>query len=271
MPPDRAGGSVLVSLNDILEFAGMAFEVAVLGLLLYRRAWRTLPFFCIFCIWQFTSDIGDYVILHYFPSRYLTAYLVDTIITSTLQFCVLVEVAWSVFRPFRSSLPRHTVLVLGILVAAAGAAIWLFVGSSAIVHIHAPLEWRLLLHLKQTVTILRIVFFLLLASFSHLLSIGWRDRELQVTTGLGFYSLAALTVSVLQSQQGIGAHYRQLDQLVVATYICSLLYWIFCFAQKEAERREFSPQMQGLLLAVAGSARSTRVALAGSERKGGQP
>jgi len=36
------------------------------------------------------------------------------------------------------------------------------------------------------------------------------------------------------------------------------------FAQKEAERREFSPQMQGLLLAVAGSARSTRIALTGS-------
>jgi hypothetical protein len=262
---------VLVNLNDILEFAGMAFEAAVLGLLIYRRAWRTLPFFCIFCLYQLSSDIGDYLISHYFPTRYLTAYLVDTIITSILQFCVLVEVAWSVFRPFRSSLPRHTVLILGILVAAAGAAIWLFVASSSIVRVNAPLEWRLLLHLKQTVTILRIVFFLILASFSHLLSIGWRDRELQVTTGLGFYSLAALTVSVLQSHQGIGMHYRQLDQLLVAIDVCSLLYWIFCFAQKEAERREFSPQMQGLLLAVAGSARSTRIALTGSERKNGKP
>jgi hypothetical protein len=271
MPPDRAGGRVLVSLNDILEFTGMAFEAAVLGLFIYRRAWRTLPVFCIFCAWALTSDIGDYLISHYLPNRYLTTYFVDTIVTSILQFCVLVEVAWSVFRPFRSSLPRYTVLILGVLVAAVGIAIWMFVDSSALIHAHAPLEWRLLLRLKQTVTILRIVFFLILASFSHLLSIGWRDRELQITTGLGFYSLAALTISVFQSHQSIGSHYRRLDQFLVATYACSLLYWVFCFAQKEAERREFSPQMQGLLLAVAGSARSTRIALTGSERKGRQP
>jgi hypothetical protein len=253
---------VRVSLNDILEFAGMAFEAAVLGLLIYRRAWLTLPFFCIFCLWQFASDTGEYLVIHYLPSRYLTAYLVDTIVVSILQFCVLVEVAWSVFRPFRSSLPRYTVLILGVLVAAAGIVVWQFADSPALAHV--PLEWHLLLRLKQTDTILRIIFFLLLASCSQLLSIGWRDRELQVMTGLGFYSLAALTVSVLQSHEGIGAHYRRLDQLLVATYVCSMLYWMVCFAQKEAERRQFSPQMQGLLLAVAGSARSTRIGLTGS-------
>jgi hypothetical protein len=50
----------------------------------------------------------------------------------------------------------------------------------------------------------------------------------------------------------------------VASYICSLLYWVFSFAQKEAERREFSPQMQGFLRAVAGTARATRVAMTDS-------
>jgi hypothetical protein len=47
----------------------------------------------------------------------------------------------------------------------------------------------------------------------------------------------------------------------VASYICSLLYWVFSFAQKEAERREFTPQMRSFLLAAAGAARTTRVAL----------
>jgi hypothetical protein len=39
------------------------------------------------------------------------------------------------------------------------------------------------------------------------------------------------------------------------------MYWVFCFAQKEPERREFSPQMQSMLLAVAGAARTTRLAM----------
>lgn len=55
---------------------------------------------------------------------------------------------------------------------------------------------------------------------------------------------------------------RDLNQLLIASYICALIYWVYCFAQKEAERREFTPQMQNMLLAVAGVARAERSALA---------
>jgi hypothetical protein len=40
-----------------------------------------------------------------------------------------------------------------------------------------------------------------------------------------------------------------------------LLYWAFSFAQAETKRREFTPQMQSLLLAVAGNARTARMSL----------
>jgi hypothetical protein len=248
-----------VSLNDTLEIAAIVFEAAVIGLLIYRRAWRTLPFFLIYVIWGLVSDVGDQIVYHHFPARYLTTYFVDQIVQFVLQFCVLVEIAWSVIRPFRASLPRFTVIILGVLIACAGAIIWQFADSAALVH--TPHEWHMLLRLKQTVTILRIFCFLLLASCSQLLSIGWRDRELQIMTGLGFYSLTALTVSMIQSHQNFNEHYRALDQLLIATYVCSLLYWAVSFAQKETVRRQFSPQMQSLLLAVAGSARATRIEL----------
>jgi len=51
---------------------------------------------------------------------------------------------------------------------------------------------------------------------------------------------------------------------VAASYSCCLLYWAYSFARKEAERREFTPQMQNFLLAMAGTARTTRMALADS-------
>jgi hypothetical protein len=44
-----------------------------------------------------------------------------------------------------------------------------------------------------------------------------------------------------------------------------VLYWAYCFSQKEAARRAFTPEMQRLLLAVAGAAHSTRVALTESQ------
>jgi hypothetical protein len=54
---------------------------------------------------------------------------------------------------------------------------------------------------------------------------------------------------------------------VAASYTCSLLYWVYCFAQQEAKRREFTPQMQNFLLAMAGTARSTRVSLSDSRSR----
>jgi hypothetical protein len=54
------------------------------------------------------------------------------------------------------------------------------------------------------------------------------------------------------------------ELMVTACYDCSIVYWIVSFAQEVPERREFTPQMQSFLLAVAGSARSTRVALTNS-------
>jgi hypothetical protein len=120
------------------------------------------------------------------------------------------------------------------------------------------------MRLEQTNAILRVLFFLVLAGFGQLLSIGWRDRELQIATGLGFYSIVDLAVAMLHTHLTVWSQYAHLNQVVVASYICSLMYWVYSFAQKEAKRQEFTPQMQNLLLAVAGAARSTRAGLAES-------
>jgi hypothetical protein len=61
--------------------------------------------------------------------------------------------------------------------------------------------------------------------------------------------------------------YKHLNQFVIGSFLCSLLYWVASFAQKEAQRREFTPQMQDLLLAVAGVARAERAALADASKK----
>jgi hypothetical protein len=66
-----------------------------------------------------------------------------------------------------------------------------------------------------------------------------------------------------------------LNQVGVASYLCSLIYWIVSFAQKEEVRQEFTPQMRSFLLTVTGFARASRVALAdsgiGPSRKAGEP
>jgi hypothetical protein len=261
-----------MSLDNTFSVVGIMSEAAVLGLLLYRCVWRILPVFCVYCAWVLISNAGLYAVFSFFPSSYLTAYLAETVVESALEFGVLVELAWSVLRPLRASLPRGAPLVVAGLVLSLGAAIWPFAAIPGFGSL--PPEWHLLMRLLQTTSILRVLFFLVLAGCSQLLSIGWRDRELQVATGLGFYSLVSLAVAMLHTHLTLGPQYEHLNQVVVASYICSLLYWVFSFAQKEAERREFTPQMQSFLLAVAGTARTTRIALTESasdkERKPGK-
>lgn len=263
-----------MNLETAAFFAGNVAEAVVVGLLLYRRAWRTLPFFCAYSLDCLVGSVVYYIVQqHCSVATTFNTYFYESILDFALQFCVLVEVAWSVFRPYRKSLPRATVLILGLIIAGAGAAIWPFANPVSAVQTTA--QWHFLVRTQQSVAILRVLFFLVLAGCSQLLSIGWKDRELQVATGLGFYSLVSLSVTVWHSHQTTEGQYVALEGLLAATYVCSLLYWAVSFSQREAERREFSPQMQSMLLAVAGTARSTRITMVdsgpGSSRKDRRP
>jgi hypothetical protein len=253
-----------MSPENSIWLVGILAETVVVGLLIYRRVWHLLPIFCIYCAWDLLSNIWGFASRQFFPDSYnATSYFLQTVVDAILQFAVLVELAWSVLRPIRSSLPRGSQLAVALLLLAVGAAIWPFVTLAGLSHL--PKLLYVVFRFQQTVSILRILFFVVLAACSQLLSIGWRDRELQVATGLGLYSLVSLGVSMLQAHQTGGMQYSHLNEFVIAGFLCSLGYWVFSFAQKQAERREFTPQMQNLLLAVAGAARANRAAL--SDRK----
>lgn len=265
-----------MTLNAILWFLATVAEAAVVALLYYRRVWRSFPVFSLYSVWTLLASISVYAILHgssqasHAPaySVYVTVYLVTVIVDSTMLFGVLVELAWSVLRPVRTSLPRGALLAVGVLIFAAGAAIWPFASLPGVGHM--PREVGGLMRIQQTFSILRVVVFVALAGLSQLLSIGWRNRELQIVTGLGFNSLVGVAVAMLHTHQSTWAQYSHWNELVVASYLCSLLYWVVSFAQQEQERRAFSPQMEHLLLAMAGSAKASRIALAdsGSARTG---
>jgi hypothetical protein len=249
-----------MTLDSGICLTGIVIEAAVMALLVYRRAWRKLPFFFVYCIWAMLSDGAAFAISMISPAGYsIQFYLTESAIDFALQLCVLVELAWSVLLPLRGRLSRKALWVVVGLVIAGGAAIWPF---ADIAGISLPGKaWHLMVQLQQTVSILRILFFLVLAGCSQLLSLGWRDRELQVATGFGFYSLVSLAVATMNTHQTSGIQFSRLTRFVAASFLLSLIYWVVSFARKEAERREFTPRMQSALLALAGSARITSQAV----------
>jgi hypothetical protein len=251
-----------VSIDSVLWIAGTAGEAVVLGLLFYRQIWRNFPLFFAYSVWTLIAGAIGYALLSLSSSHspaYVEAYLVDMVVDSALLFGVLVELGWSILRPLRPSLSRRTPFIIAGLILVLGAAVWPFATVTAAPGTHSNIAS--LMHLQQTFYVLRVLVFLALAAFSQFLSIGWRDRELQVVTGLGITSLVSLVVAMLHAYPSMRGQYRHLSEFVIASYLCSLLYWIVSFCQKEEARREFSPQMKSLLLSVAGAARTTRIAL----------
>src|SRR5579872_1884578 len=212
-----------MNLDDGLLICSVLVEAVVVGLLAYRRAWRYIPFFCLFCVWELLSNVGGYfIVIPHFRDSYRLYYLIDAAVDSALEFAVLIELAWSILRPIRSSLPRQTPFVIAILVFGVGAAIWPFSGLQVFASL--PPALRSISHVQQTTSILRVLFFVALAASSQFLSIGWRDRELQIATGLGFSSLVSLAIAMLHTHQSTWMQYHNLNQIVVASYLCSLGY-----------------------------------------------
>jgi hypothetical protein len=248
-----------MTLDHALLLCGMLGESVVLYLLLRGKVWRTLPLFCTFILWSLLSDIFLGIVVWKVPGFYGKAYFYQLVPDSILQFAVLIELAWSILRPSRAALPRGTLYVLIALVAFTGAAIWPLAKMAVPANLSAHAE--LFVHFQQTVAILRVVCCLVMAGFSQILAIGWKDRELQVATGLGFFAIISLIVAVLHSHQDVGRSYEWLDLATSISYFGTLAYWVLSFSTQEQERREFSPQMQQILVQMGGGARTGRIAL----------
>lgn len=250
-----------MALDSALLIALPAGEAIALVCLLRHKTWRTLPLFVSYLAWGFISDAALYFVLNDAPALYQRCYTIQIVVDSILMFSVLVELGWSVLRPVRASLPRQTVLFLAILIAVVGLLIWPLATKTSPPNLDDPS--LLLFHLQETFAVLRIVCFLVMAGLSQLLSIGWRDRELQVASGLGLFSIVSLLAMLLHSQmqQVKTGAYHWADLAVSISYLCTLSYWVYCFSAKEQERKEFSPQMQQFLLLMGGGARSGSIAL----------
>jgi hypothetical protein len=248
-----------VTLDTKLWLAGDGVTAVVVALIFWRRIFRTLPVFSSYLVWGLLTDAAQQAATHYYPASTYNIFIVGLIVDSLFQFAVLVELSWSVLRPIRGSLPRWSWIAVAVVFALASAVIWPFANGPGVSGF--SLAGWLNVHVQVTFSVLRILLFLALAGCSQLLSISLRDRELQVATGLGFFSMVSLAVWIHHTGQPTGPQYHLLDQIVAGSYICSLGYWVFSFAQQETARREFTPQMQNFLLAVAGTARSTRMNL----------
>ena len=234
---------------NLLTVIGVIAQAAFIVVLVWRNTYKSLPLFFSYIVWGLTGDSAVLIQRTLMHSHSLYPFEIETYIDSLFQYLVLIELAWSILGPIRRSLPKGFLLGISLIIAAAAVLAWPLSGIKETLGI--PRQLLIALHAQRSFAILRILFFLALACCSQFLRISWRDRELQVATGLGFYSLVSLVGTMVHSHQVFGWQYFYVDLAIACSYVLSLVYWVFSFVQQEAARREMTPEMQGFLLRMA--------------------
>ena len=254
-----------MTLDTKLVLLSALVQAIVIGLLVYRKFYQKLPLFFSYLIWLLIISGARIAIANSYSDEVLQKiFVVADIIDATFMFCVLVELSMSVLSPIRSALPSWTVYGVAGVMMVAFALIWPFAKPPGFKTLDSLSKIQV--HVDMANSVLPIVFFLALAAGSRWLSLSWRDRELQIGTGLGIFALASLSVTLLKMNVGTATTdaihtFHMLDQAQAASYVVAMLYWLVSFAQKVPERRDFTPQMENFLLALAGNARNARIAM----------
>ena len=256
----------VTDLDTILWLMGIAGQIVLLATLLYRRLYRDFPIFTAFILWNALSDLFQLAVLMvgHHDANSIVYYRVSfaiNLVQYALEIGVFVEIATNVLKPVRRSLPAGIIYILFVCMAVILIGGFLFaarLNAATLTHMRAFMV------IDTTVAILQVLTFVLIAAFSQVLGLTWKNHVLQLASGLAFYAAITLIVSLAHSYLRAGPEYatkyREFAHLGVAGYLCSLSYWSYSFARKEAPRKEFSPQMRELLVSISGSAKRHSVA-----------
>ena len=219
------------SIDLTLWLAGAALELFLLSVLLYKRIYSSLPIFCIFLVWCLLSDVGMAIALR-LPNAYLPATLISLTGDALFQLAILAELGRAVLRHNHVAPPSRVVLVLLGLLACVIAGIL----NNWTVPLEYPFLSMLYMVLLQVFAALRVVFLLTLVWWTSVQKLRWPTRELQILTGLGVYIMVTLCVVILHTHNMATMQYHWLDQLLVASYLFALCFWILASTTNVAER-----------------------------------
>jgi hypothetical protein len=245
-------GMHVSDLDNVLWVLSVAGRILLLWVLFSRQLFRPFPVFTVWMLFSIASDPLFYFVYHATSvSGYAKFYFAMSLPDCLLQIGVLLEIVSNILRPVKRSLPKGALVILGVLVVLGGLIAFVLADHLSAATILSP---RRQVVVDTTFSILRLTIFLGMAFFAQILGIGWKNHVLQLATGLGLYSAVSLVTELIHSHLQKGPSYTdryiELSQASVLCYLGTLAFWCWSFARQEAERTEFSPPMQQLVLLI---------------------
>jgi hypothetical protein len=252
-----------LTFDAIAVVAGMLLQASLCVVLLRKGLARLYPIFFIYLLLNIAEDPLSLTFNSY-SAGYRHFYFVVTILDYILQLLIVFEIGKNVLRPSKRSLPFPIapVAVVGVLLCALVAASF----SRQVQAVGTGDLIQLSLRVSLGLAVLKLLLFAALAGFAQMLGIGWKSHVLQLATGLAFYAGVSLLIQISSSHVSVADarymhHIDRLMEIQTVAYIGTLVFWTWAFSRNEAPRKDFTPQMQEVLVTIAQSAKRTRLAV----------
>ena len=236
-------------------------HAALAFLIIKKRSGKNYPILLTYMLFNLAIDPLAWLLQNtgIYPRFYFTGQVLDYV----FQFLIILEIGRNVLRPSRRSLPFKLwpIVTAGILVCAILAATF-----SPQVQSNQSSAWYLLLRVTLGLAVLKLLLFAGMAGFAQFLGINWRNLVLRLASGLAFYGAVSLLVQLSSSHLSPDTpnyvqHLVRLAELQSLAYNLTLVFWIWAFSRNEAPRKDFTPQMQEVLVTIAESAKRTRLSV----------
>jgi hypothetical protein len=253
-----------LTIDSIGIAAGLALQAGLCIVIFRKGLARLYPIFLIYLLLNIAEDPMGWL-LNPSGDAYRHYYCIVTVLDYVIQLLILFEIGRNVLRPSRRSIPFPIIpvatvaILLCAIVAASFSRPGQLIGAEQLIQVSLQITFGL--------AILKILLFAALAGFAQVLGIGWKNHALQLATGLAFYAGVSLLIQISSSHVPTGdrqiyiAHLSRLMQIQSAAYNGTLIFWMWAFSRNEAPRKDFTPQMQEVLVTIAESAKRTRLSV----------
>lgn len=238
----------LSALDNVIWAMGFAMSVALLCVLIYKRRFRTAPFFTALIALEVAETVALFGAYKVGPLRlYTDIYWPAEILVFCLQLAVVVEIARIVLRPtgtwVQDARKQFVSLSLAGIVVAALLA-WMVSPPTT----HVLDRWEMRGNLFRSLLICEMVLAMTLTSDK--LGLGWRNHVMALGQGLTAWSVFGVTIDVLHSYFGRMVGFTALEHLGGFVYIGTLGYWIVQLWSEEPVRQPISHDLQELIVAM---------------------
>jgi hypothetical protein len=216
-----------------LWFAHPVLQAGLVGILLWRKLYRTFPIFFSYIAFQilvfallFPLHSERFYTIFYYMSWGTTA------VSAILGFFVIHELFQDVFRPY------HTLRDLGSVLFKWAALVMLLVAGVVAASTASATEEPLrtgILTLQRSVRVVQCGLILFLLVFSRYLGTNWRQKSFGIALGFGAFASIELALVAINAATDNVFNQVLSNLLNMAVYNVSILIWIgYMFAESPA-------------------------------------